>query len=507
MDLVRKPLPELKTIPDILKLQAAGQPEALAVIDSKSGTLTYRELADRAWGLAAQITPYQPRTIAVLVPRSYAYLVVYFAGLSLEAMLVPLDARLTAAEIHWTLDFCKADVLLYTDEMAGLVAQLDDGSTSVPMVEFDPQDYAARSVEAGSALDASWPNDPDDVALLLHTSGSLANPKRVMLTHRNVISNASAHALHMGLTSEDRVLILLPMHFGYCNTAQILAHLLLGGTLVILNGSSAPHRCLRLTQEHQVTTFTIVPTMLLQLQAFAHRKRYDTSSLRLVCFGGAPFPVGRIRQLVEEYPHVAFCQTYGQTEAGPRVTGVKPSDSCLWPDSVGTPIPDVSVRLLKEDGKSAKLGEVGEIVVQSPGMMKGYFGVLEKTDVVIRDGWLHTGDLGRQGTRGELYIVGRQKSFIIRGGINIYPEEIESVLLQHPAVEAVLVRGVDHPILGEIPRACVVLAKGACVSASELGDFASRYLASYKLPKVELVEELPRTYNGKVLRNTRTTAE
>lgn len=500
MDLVRKPLPELKTIPDILRLQATSQPEALAVIDSKEGAFTYRQLADCAWGLAARIVVYRPRTIAVLTPRSWAYLVAYLAGLSLGATLVPLDAKLTPAEIRWTLDFCKADLMLHTKETAGLVAQLEDGSTWVPRVEFDLQDCAAKSVETCNVLDASGPSNPDDVALFLHTSGSLANPKRVMLTHRNVISNASAHALHMGLTSEDRVLILLPMHFGYCNTAQILTHLLLGGTLVILNGSFAPHRCLRLVQKHQVTTFTAVPTMLLQLQSFVHRKRYDTSSLRLVCFGGAHFPLERLQKLMAEYPHVSLCQTYGQTEAGPRVTGVKPADAFRWPGSVGTPIPGVTVRLLGDDGQPVKPGEIGEIVVRSPGVMKGYLDAPGETADTIRDGLLYTGDLGQQGPEGEFYIVGRKKNFIIRGGINIYPEEIESVLLQHPAVEAVLVHGVPHSVLGETPRACVVLTEEIMVSIAELQNFASNRLAAYKLPEIQLMDELPRTYNGKILR-------
>ena len=501
MDLARKPLPELKTIPDILRLQAADQPKTIAVIDSKEGCFTYQELFDRVRGLAASIAHYQPRTIAVLVPRSQAYLVAYFAGLSLGATLVPLDARLTSAEVCWTLDFCKADMLLYTEETAGLVAQLLDKGAALPAVAFDQQDYTSRSVEVADALDDSRSSDPDAVALLLHTSGSLDNPKRVMLTHRNLISNASAHALHMGLMSEDRVLILLPMHFGYCNTAQILAHLLIGSTLVILNGSFAPHRCLRLVQEHRVTTFTAVPTMLLQLQSFVHRQKYDSSSLRLVCFGGAPFPVERLQQLMAEYPHVALCQTYGQTEAGPRVTGVKPADAARWPGSIGTPIPGVTVKLLTDQGQPVGPGEIGEIVVQSAGVMKGYLGRPEETADVIRDGWLYTGDLGQQGVNeGEYYIVGRKKNFIIRGGINIYPEEIESVFLQHPAVGAVLVRGVPHPVLGEVPRAYVVPTEGTKITGGELQSFAANHLAAYKLPKIELVEKLPRTYSGKVLR-------
>lgn len=244
--------------------------------------------------------------------------------------------------------------------------------------------------------------------------------------------------------------------------------------------------------------------MLLQLQSFTHREKYDTSSLRLVCFGGAPFPVEHLEQLMTEYPHVALCQTYGQTEAGPRVTGVKPADAPRWPGSIGTPIPGVTVRLLTDEGRLVEPGEVGEIVVQSLGVMKGYFGAPEETTAVIRDGWLYTGDLGRQGPEGEFYIVGRKKNFIIRGGINIYPEEIESVLLQHPAVKTVLVHGVPHPMLGEVPRACVVLAEGTKTTPADLRSFASERLAAYKLPEIERVKELPRTYNGKVLRRSYT---
>jgi long-chain acyl-CoA synthetase len=197
---------------------------------------------------------------------------------------------------------------------------------------------------------------------------------------------------------------------------------------------------------------------------------------------------------------VAFCQTYGQTEAGPRITGVKPSDVHRWPGSVGTPIPGVDVKLLGKDGRPAAPGEPGEIVVQSPGLMQGYLGNPAETAAALRDGWLHTGDLARRGPDGEYYIVGRLKNFIIRGGINVYPEEIESVLMQHPAVEAVLVHGVPHEKLGEVPHACVVPREDSVLTAKELCRFVSDRLAPYKRPTIELVKELPRTYNGKVQR-------
>jgi long-chain acyl-CoA synthetase len=499
MDLVRHPLPELKTIPDILRLQASDQPEALAILDEEA-TLTYRELAERTWSLAARIASYQPRTVALLIPRSSTYVIAYFASLSIGATVVPLDPGLTQAEIDWTLKFCKAELLLYTEQDSELVENLKTKSNSVILWELKPQDYTSEEPVPKKEDLALWPTDPESVALLLHTSGSLAKPKRVMLKHGALISNASAHSWHMGLTSDDRVLILLPMHFGYCNTAQMLAHLLLGGALVILRGPFVPHRCLRLVQEYRVTTFTAVPTMLLQLQAFKHRKKYNTSSLRQISFGGAPFPLERLQQLTAEYPTLAFCQTYGQTEAGPRVTGVRLADASRWLGSVGTPIPGVTVQLLGESGQPVRSGEEGEFVVKSPGVMKGYFGAPDETAAVLREGWLYTGDLGRQGPEGEFYIVGRLKNFIIRGGINIYPEEIESTLLKHPAVGAALVYGVPHLELGEVPHACIVLSEQARVTANELRDFASARLAAYKLPVIELVKELPKTYNGKIAR-------
>lgn len=498
MDLVRHTLSELKVIPDILRLQAINQPNTIAVID-QGGKLTYQELAERVWDLAAKIALHQPRVVALLIPRSSDYLVAYFAGLSIGATLVPIDPGLTQSEVEWTLRFCEVDLLLYVEKTSGFVEKLNE-TNSLSTLEYKPQDYICKHALSGNDISNFYPHVFDDVALLLHTSGSLAKPKRVMLTHKGLISNASAHVLHMGLTHEDTVLILLPMHFGYCNTAQILAHMMLGGTLVVLSGTFAPHRCLQLVQEFKITTLTAVPTMLIQMQTFVHRKKYDTTSLKQVSFGGAPFPMERLQQLVLDYPSVAFCQTYGQTEAGPRITGVRPADVNRWPGSIGTPIPGVTVELLKTNGERCIVGEVGEIVVKSPGLMKGYFCAPEETTTVLRDGWLFTGDLGRQGFEGELYIVGRLKNFIIRGGINIYPEEIESVLLQHPAVEAVFVHGLPHDILGEIPHASVVLSKNYQVTQKELRDFASENLASYKLPEIEFVNELPRTYNGKILR-------
>lgn len=499
MDLVRNPSLELKTIPDILRLQAVDQPETVAVIDQEN-TLTYREFADRVLYLATKIAIHRPSVIALLIPRSSAYLITYFAGLSVGATLVPLDSSSTAPEINLTLGFCKVDLLIYLEDKAELIAKVKAESASVIMMEFRPQDCIPKVPWSKDLVLDLWPKDPDNVALLLHTSGSLAKPKRVMLTHGGLISNASAHALHMELTAEDRVLIVLPMHFGYCNTAQILTHLLLGGVLIILSGTFAPHRCLRLIDENKITTLTAVPTMLMQIEAFEHRKKYVAASLRQVSFGGAPFPLERLGQLILEYPAAAFCQTYGQTEAGPRITGVRPCDASKWPQSVGTPIPGVDVRLLKKNGDPATDGETGEIVVKGSGLMKGYLGAPDETELVLRDGWLFTGDLGQRGVDGEYYVVGRLKNFIIRGGINVYPEEIELVLLQHPAVAAVLVQGIGHPVLGEVPHASIVLNEHRPVGINELRDFARTKLTPYKMPEIELVDELPRTYNGKILR-------
>jgi long-chain acyl-CoA synthetase len=424
--------------------------------------------------------------------------VAYFAAMACGAAAIPLDPQLTPSEIRRTLDYCGADLLFYSKETAATVAHLREDACTVPGIELDESVIQKSYTRPFVAPELTI--DPEQTALLTHTSGSISAPKCVMLSHRALLTNSAGHALHMELTELDRVLIMLPMHYIYCNTAQVIPHLLLGGCLVLLPGIFTPHLCLQLLQDKHITTFTTVSTTLLQLQAFPRLARYDLSHLRVICIGGGPFPAEKLKQLLREMPDIAFCQAYGLSEAGSRVCAVPPSQVKRLKGSSGIPQPGVRVAIRRSDGREAECGEIGEITVQSPSLMQGYLGRPDATAHALRDGWLYTGDLGYLGEMGELYVVGRSKNVIIRGGVNIYPEEIETTALQHPAIKEILVFGKPHPLLGESVHAEIVLRDDCDVTESEIRQFLSSRVASYKLPEIKFVSELQHTSNGKIKR-------
>ena len=320
-----------------------------------------------------------------------------------------------------------------------------------------------------------------------------------MLTHRNLISNIESNIQSLKLTEEDKCLIAMPMYFGYCNTAQFLTHLYLGASIVILDGMFFPKTFFFTVQNEQITNFTGVPSMLLTLLKYRYTSKYDISSLRYICFGGGKMPEEQLKKLIQLFSSVGFVQTYGQTEASPRITALLPKDALRKIGSVGTPIPNVRVKVVDEMGNCLPANTIGEVVVQGKNVMKGYFKQEKITKDTIVDGWLHTGDLGYLDKEGYLYLTGRKKNIIISGGINIYPEEIEEVLMRHPNVCDVCVFAEKHSMLGEVPVAQIVLYDNN--ADLDLRTFCIKRLAMYKVPvKFELVENLEKTYNGKIKR-------
>lgn len=212
-------------------------------------------------------------------------------------------------------------------------------------------------------------------------------------------------------------------------------------------------------------------------------------------------PVEKLRELITSFPEIGFVQTYGQTEASPRITCLLPEDSLRKIGSVGKPIPGVQVAIVDDTGTPVEPGQPGEIIVHGKNVMKGYYKKPENTEKAIQNGWLHTGDIGRYDDEGYIYLVGRKKNIIISGGINIYPEEVEEMLLSHPAVKEACVTGVNHEWLGEVPIAKVVLHEGESISVNALINYCCENLSGYKVPeRISIVDSLPKTYTGKMKR-------
>ena len=438
--------------------------------------------------------------IGIYLSNSINYATSYFGILYSKKVVIPIGTQAKYPEIFSTLDYCEVDLLI-TDSKNSveITKNIELYKNRLVLFIIDSSEIINLNIEKEYPAKSSFlefDGSENDVAIMLHTSGTTSNPKRVMLTHKSIISNIESNIKSLNLNSNDKVLISLPMFFGYCNTAQFLTHLYLGASQVIMNSIFLPKQFFEIVQAEKITNFTAVPTMLLMLLEYRYAENYDYSSLRLICFGGGKMPINKLKDLIEKYPKIGFVQTYGQTECSPRVTALLPNDSIKKIGSVGKTIPNVKIKIVNENNKECAPYQIGEIIVSGPNLMKGYYKNNKATAQTINGKWLHTGDLGHIDDEGYLYISGRIKSIIISGGINIYPEEIEQIIYQVDGVKDAIVYGVEDNRLGEVICADIVAEQS--VSENIIREHCRKLLASYKIPKyIKFVSQIKKTYNGK----------
>jgi long-chain acyl-CoA synthetase len=337
----------------------------------------------------------------------------------------------------------------------------------------------------------------EDLAVILYTSGTTGLPKGVALSHSNLESNArSAAALHE-LDRQDWSVAVLPLSHSYGLTVMNAGHLL-GSRAVLLRWFN-PEHVLETIQRFRAAAMSGVPTMWVYLLHYPDAERYDTSSMRVWGSGAAPLPVEIVDPFEKKFGG-RLLEGYGLTEASPvvsahRLAGVRKLGS------VGQPIPNVEVSIQDDSDRSLPVGDVGEVCVKGPNVMVGYYKNRDETARTIRNGWLHTGDMGRLDADGFLYIVERKKDLIIRGGFNIYPREVEEALYAWPKVAEAAVVGVPDALMGEEVRAFVVLKEGQTATAEEVIAFCQSRLTHFKCPKeVRFVASLPKNPIGKILR-------
>ena len=436
--------------------------------------------------------------IGIIFPNSIDYVVAYFGVLFAGKTIVPIQPQLTINEIISVLKYCEIDLIITNSCFKKKIEQLVSKKIyNFKVYYLDSSLY--QSYEYISFIQKSeMPKKNkyyNDIAIMLNTSGTMSNPKRVMLSHYNIISNIESNIKSLNLTKDETTLITLPMYFGYCNTAQFLTHIYLGAKIVIIDSPFLPQACFKAIEEKKVTNTTLVPTTLLSLLFFEQYDLYNYESLNFICFGGGFVPVDKLKKIIEKFPNISFCQTYGLTECSPRVTLLESKYSLSKIGSVGKPIPNVKVKI-----QTIVDDKLGEILVAGPNIMKGYYKNKPATLRTIKKGWLHTGDLGYLDDDGFLYLTGRIKNIIISGGINIYPEEIEEVILNMEGIKDVVVYGIKHDFLGEVPCAKIVLLNDH-ITVAEIKKHCCENLTTYKIPKqYEFVKKIEKTYSGKLKR-------
>jgi fatty-acyl-CoA synthase len=435
-----------------------------------------------------------------------------------EAFVTTAVAYLMGLRITWLNPTSSEDDHAYILQDSGVTTLFVDpltfGARALVMAErvpgiarllsFGPNDGFGDDLLAAASLFTPGPLLPqaqlDDVCVLIYTGGTTGQPKGVAHTHRVHVTMIMTEMADWDWPSEIRFLALTPIT--HASGAMIMPVLLKSGTYAMTQGFSA-EKFIRLVKTHRITATFLVPTMIYVLLDHPARQNTDLASLQLIIYGASPMSPTRLIEGMREFGPV-FMQLYAQTEAPNTVTVLHQHehDPEHHPErlaSCGTPCVGTQVRLLDDAGHQVAAGEIGEICVRGPLVMKGYWNKPEETAQALRHGWLHTGDMARQDADGFLYIVDRSKDMIISGGFNVFPREVEDALSMHPAVAAAAVVGVPDPKWGEAVRALVVLRPGASVSAEDLMALVRERKGAVYTPKaIDFVDALPMTGLGKL---------
>lgn len=430
--------------------------------------------------------------VAIFGPNSVGYLEVYVGVPGAGRVVMPLNTRLAGPELEYQLRDAGASLLITSTPLScGEI----DGLRVLSMSEWDEAVSAAPEVALGPGV------TPDTLAGLFYTGGTTGASKGVMLTHRNLVANTQNMLIAAALSADDTFLIAAPL-FHAAGSIAVLSCLWLGATQVVLPAFD-PGEMLDIIESQSVTVTLGVPTMVAALNEEQARKPRDTSSVRMLFYGGSPIPTEVVRAATRTFPNAELCNLYGATELAPLATILRHHERCLDDDkgrSAGQPVLGVDCRIADDDGNELAVGEVGNVIVRGPNVMVGYWNKDEQTADAMRGDWYVTGDLGVADAESNISLVDRAKDMMVSGGENVYSTEVEEALYSHPMVLETSVFGIPDEKWGEAVHA-VVVPRGP-VTAEELIAHCRARIAGYKVPRsIEFRDtELPKSGPGKVLK-------
>ncbi|MFO1445480.1 fatty acid--CoA ligase family protein [Bacillus sp. Bva_UNVM-123] len=493
-----------------------GEKQAYYFMDQSS---TYAELDGAVTKFAAGLAEIGVKKgdhIALLLGNSPHFVISLYGALRLGATVIPINPIYTPDEIGYIINNGDVKTVVMLDLLLPLaekvhhvlpkvenyiICETPQGNRANVNLESLSVSSKMKSfsdvLAAGDLQFKEAETDENDVAIILYTSGTTGKPKGAMLTHKNLFSNAKDISDYLHMNESDRVITTLPMFHVFCLTVALNAPLMNGATIII-DPKFSPQEIFRIVKKYEVTVFAGVPTMYNFLLQYAEGYGGDLGSLRLCISGGSSMPVALLKGFEKKF-NVLISEGYGLSEASP-VTCFNPLDRPRKPGSIGQSIVNVENKVVNELGEEVLVGEVGELIVRGPNVMKGYYKMPEETQATIKDGWLYTGDLAKMDEEGYFYIVDRKKELIIVGGYNVYPREVEEVLYDHEDVVEAAVIGVPDPNVGEAVK-CYVVKKNEALTEAKLLEYCSEHLAKYKIPSsIEFIEELPKNTTGKILR-------
>jgi long-chain acyl-CoA synthetase len=482
-------------------VEGAAHDGAAPAVRLGGATITYDELIDRSARLATLLLEHgleRGDRVGVMLPNVPEFPIVYYGVLRAGGIAVPMNVLLKRREIAFYLEDSGAKMLLawhgFLDEARG---GADEAGTE--LIGVEPEAFAAT-------LDGLEPTaeiadtDAEDTAVILYTSGTTGKPKGAELSHRNLDENSEIISRTTLLINPgDVVLGALPLFHTFGQTVAMNASMRVGACLTLVPKFD-PGEALATIERDGVSHFYGVPTMYGALLHHPEREKYDASTLRLCKTGGASMPVEVLHGFEKAFD-TELIEGYGLSETSPVASSGHPGQ-VRKPGSIGTPIEKVEMRIVDEEGNEVPRGEVGEIVIRGHNIMKGYWNRPDATAEAIRDGWFHSGDLGREDEDGFFFVVDRKKDMIIRGGYNVYPREVEELLYEHPQIREAAVLGIPHPEWGEEVGAAVVLEPGSAdLAPEEISAWVRERIAAYKYPRVVwFLDELPKGPTGKIVK-------
>ncbi len=500
-------IPEI-SLNELLERSIAAYPEHTAMT-FKTKRYTYRELGGCIRSVAASLGKRGVRKgdrIGLMLPNCPQYPISFFGALACGAEIVQLNPMYKSGELLHVLNDSNVKVLVILDRLSPVI---DAIRNETPVEQVITVSFESACVfdellgDSGDSFQTVTIDPKEEVAVLQYTGGTTGMAKGAMLTHFNIVANtlqSAATSESRTVAGEERVLCISPLFHVYGMTSGMCLTFHHGGNLILAEKFDV-EETVQLIKETQPTTFPGVPTMYIALLNRYSRQPFDLGSLNKCVSGSAPLPL-EVLERFKTIGGVQIMEGYGLSEASP-VTHRNPIEGLQKAGSIGIPIPNTDARIVDRATGMMDLpfGEVGELIIKGPQIMKGYCGLPEETEQTIRNGWLYTGDLAMMDEDGFFFIVGRKKEMIIASGFNVYPIEVENILYMHPAVLEAAVIGVADPYRGECIKAVIVLREGMLVSEEELILYCKEKMAAYKVPSsVVFVDEMPKTAVGKILK-------
>lgn len=498
---------------DLIRRNAKKFPEKDGVV-FEDKRLSFKELFDRVNRLAHALIRVGVRPgdrVAILNYNEPRYVESLFAIWKVGAIAVPLNHLFKGRELEFLINDCAAKILILGEDYGRLIDSIRSQLRSVEKyicIGSGRQEMESYEnlIALGSSAEPQLNLTETDLASIVYTSGTTGRPKGVMLSHKNHLADARNTVIEISLRPQHSILNLLPFYHtgGIC---IMLRHYYIGNTQVLMRAFD-PQKTLETLEKEKISHVFLVPTVVTAVLQVPGIEKYDLRNLQMILYGAASIPVEVLRQALKVFK-CEFFQIFGQTEAGPCMTVLRPEDHHVEgrPEKVkklasaGRALVNYEVRVVDDTGNDVKIGDVGEVIGRGENNMMGYWDRPEETAQALRGGWLYTGDLAKIDEDGFIYIVDRKKDLIRSGGEFIAPREVEEVLYTHPAILEAAVIGVPHPTWGETVKAVVALKKGMIATEGEIIQFCKENLASYKKPtSVDFMDSLPKSVQGKILK-------